>query len=120
MVLAVCCLSVAVTGIDITIVNVALPSIGASLHATVSSLQWTVDAYTLVIACLLVLSGSLADRYDRKRVFQIGGSSSSCSRRSSPRRSRARDKDGDHCPSSGCSCSPPWPWPVCSPSSPGD
>jgi len=72
LVLAVCCLSVAVTGIDITIVNVALPSIGASLHASVNGLQWTVDAYTLVIACLLVLSGSLADRFGRKRVFQIG------------------------------------------------
>jgi len=72
LVLAVCCLSVAVTGIDITIVNVALPSIGASLHAPVSSLQWTVDAYTLVIACLLVLSGSLADRFGRKLVFQTG------------------------------------------------
>jgi EmrB/QacA subfamily drug resistance transporter len=72
LVLAVCCLSVAVTGIDITIVNVALPSIGANLHASVNGLQWTVDAYTLVIACLLVLSGSLADRFGRKRVFQIG------------------------------------------------
>jgi EmrB/QacA subfamily drug resistance transporter len=72
LVLAVCCLSVCVTGIDITIVNVALPSIGASLHAPVSSLQWTVDAYTLVIACLLVLSGSLADRFGRKRVFRTG------------------------------------------------
>jgi EmrB/QacA subfamily drug resistance transporter len=72
LVLAVCCLSVCMTGIDITIVNVALPSIAASLHAPLSSLQWTVDAYTLVIACLLVLSGSLADRFGRKRVFQTG------------------------------------------------
>lgn len=72
LVLAVCCLSVCVTGIDITIVNVALPSIGAGLHASVSGLQWSIDAYTLVIACLLVLSGSLADRFGRKRVFQIG------------------------------------------------
>ena len=72
VVLVICCLSVCVTGIDITIVNVALPSIGADLHATVSALQWSIDAYTLVIACLLVLSGSLADRFGRKRVFQIG------------------------------------------------
>ncbi|GAB3913532.1 hypothetical protein GCM10027613_05270 [Microlunatus endophyticus] len=72
LVLAICCLSVAVTGIDITIVNVALPSIGRSLHASVSGLQWTIGAYTLVIACLLVLSGSLADRYGRKRIFQLG------------------------------------------------
>jgi EmrB/QacA subfamily drug resistance transporter len=72
LVLAVCCLSVCVTGIDITIVNVALPSIAADLHASVSGLQWSIDAYTLVIACLLLLSGSLADRFGRKRVFQIG------------------------------------------------
>jgi EmrB/QacA subfamily drug resistance transporter len=72
VVLAVCCLSVAVTGIDITIVNVALPSIGAGLHATVSGLQWSIDAYTLVVACLLILSGSLADRYGRRRIFQLG------------------------------------------------
>lgn len=57
---------------DITIVNVALPSIADSLHASVSSLQWTIDAYTLVIACLLALSGSLADRFGRERVFQLG------------------------------------------------
>ncbi|XVU28926.1 MFS transporter [Actinoplanes sp. CA-054009] len=72
LVLAVCCLSVCVTGIDTTIVNVALPSIAASLHASVSGLQWAVDAYTLVLACLLLLSGTLADRFGRKRIFQIG------------------------------------------------
>ena len=72
LILAVCCLSVCVTGIDITIVNVALPSIAADLHASISSLQWSIDAYTLVIACLLLLSGSLADRFGRKRIFQLG------------------------------------------------
>jgi len=72
LVLAICCLSVCVTGIDITIVNVALPSIAADLHASVTGLQWSIDAYTLVLACLLVLSGSLADRFGRKRVFRIG------------------------------------------------
>ena len=72
LVLAICCLSVCIAGIDVTIVNVALPTIGTSLHASLSSLQWTVDAYTLVIACLLMLSGSLADRFGRKRTFQIG------------------------------------------------
>lgn len=72
LVLAVCYLSVCVTGIDITIVNVALPSIAADLHASISSLQWSIDAYTLVIACLLLLSGSLADRFGRKRIFQLG------------------------------------------------
>ena len=59
-------------GLDVTIVNVALPSIQGALHASVSGLQWTIDAYTLVIACLLMLSGSLADRFGRRRVFQIG------------------------------------------------
>jgi EmrB/QacA subfamily drug resistance transporter len=72
LVLATCCLSVFIAGIDVTIVNVALPSIQRALHASVSGLQWTIDAYTLVIACLLMLSGSLADRFGRRRVFQIG------------------------------------------------
>ncbi|WP_410667933.1 MFS transporter [Amycolatopsis sp. cmx-4-68] len=72
LVLAICCLSVGVTGIDLSIVNVALPSIGEQLHASLGSLQWTVDAYSLVLACLLVLSGSLADRFGRKRIFQLG------------------------------------------------
>jgi EmrB/QacA subfamily drug resistance transporter len=67
-----CCLSVFVTGISNTTLNVALPTIRASLHASVSGLQWAVDSYTLVIACLLLLSGSLADRFGRRRVFLIG------------------------------------------------
>ena len=71
-VLATCCLSVFMAGLDTTIVNVALPSIQHALHASVSGLQWTIDAYTLVIACQLMLSGSLADRFGRRRVFQIG------------------------------------------------
>ena len=72
VVLATCSLSVFMAGLDVTIVNVALPSIQYALHASVSGLQWTIDAYTLVIACLLMLSGSLADRFGRRRVFQIG------------------------------------------------
>jgi EmrB/QacA subfamily drug resistance transporter len=72
IVLATCCLSVFIVGIDVTIVNVALPSIHRALHASVSGLQWTVDAYTLGLACLLMLSGSLADRFGRRRIFQIG------------------------------------------------
>jgi EmrB/QacA subfamily drug resistance transporter len=71
-VLATCCLSVFVAGIDTTIVNVALPSIQGAMHASVSGLQWAIDAYTLVIACLLMLSGSLADRFGRRRIFQLG------------------------------------------------
>jgi EmrB/QacA subfamily drug resistance transporter len=72
LVLAICCMSLFIVGIDATIVNIALPAIQRSLDAPVSGLQWTIDAYTLVIACLLMLSGSLADRFGRRRVFQTG------------------------------------------------
>ena len=72
LVLAICCLSLFVVGMDVTIVNVALPSIGRDLRAPVSGLQWTVDAYLLVLASLLMLSGSVADRVGRRRVFQLG------------------------------------------------
>jgi EmrB/QacA subfamily drug resistance transporter len=71
-VLLTCCLSVFVAGLDVTIANVALPSIQRAMHASVSGLQWVADSYTLVIACLLMLSGSLADRFGRRRVFQTG------------------------------------------------
>ena len=57
---------------DISIVNVALPAIRRDLHASVSGLQWTVDAYTLVLASFLVLAGSIADRVGRRRIFQVG------------------------------------------------
>jgi MFS family permease len=66
------CVATFMIQLDVTIVNVALPSIQRSLHASVSGLQWTVDAYTLVLACLLMLAGSLADRFGRRRVFQTG------------------------------------------------
>jgi EmrB/QacA subfamily drug resistance transporter len=72
LVLAICCLSLFIVGMDVTIINVALPSIGRDFHAPVSGLQWTVDAYLLVIASLLMLSGSVGDRVGRRRVFQIG------------------------------------------------
>jgi EmrB/QacA subfamily drug resistance transporter len=71
-ILAICCMSLFIVGLDNTIVNVALPAIQTSLHASVSGLQWTVDAYTLVLASLLLLSGSTADRLGRRRVFQTG------------------------------------------------
>jgi EmrB/QacA subfamily drug resistance transporter len=71
-VLAICCLSLFIVGLDTTIVNVALPSIHRELHASVSGLQWTIDAYTLVLASLLMLAGSTADRLGRRRVFQVG------------------------------------------------
>ncbi len=72
LVLAICCMSLLIVGLDNTIVNVALPSIQKDLHASVSGLQWTVDAYTLVLASLLLLSGSTGDRFGRRRTFQTG------------------------------------------------
>jgi EmrB/QacA subfamily drug resistance transporter len=72
LILAICCLSLFITGLDNTIVNVALPSIQRDLHAPLSGLQWTVDAYTLVMASFLILAGSTADRLGRRRIFQIG------------------------------------------------
>jgi EmrB/QacA subfamily drug resistance transporter len=71
-ILAICSMSLLIVGMDITIVNVALPSIGHSFHATVPGLQWTIDAYTLVLGSLLMLSGSTADRLGRRRTFIIG------------------------------------------------
>ncbi|NBH07170.1 MFS transporter [Amycolatopsis sp. SID8362] len=72
VVLAVCCLSLFIVGLDNTIVNLALPSIRHELGASVASLQWTIDAYTLVLASLLMLAGSTADRIGRRRTFQTG------------------------------------------------
>src|SRR5580700_2187310 len=72
LVLAICCMSLFIVGLDVTIVNIALPSIGRELHAGVSGLQWTIDAYTLVLASLLMLAGSTADRFGRRRTFQTG------------------------------------------------
>ena len=72
LILAICCMSLLVVGMDVTIVNVALPAIQRDLRATVSGLQWILDAYTLVIASLLMLAGSVSDRVGRRRVFQVG------------------------------------------------
>src|SRR5262245_50153339 len=58
--------------LDITVVNVALPSIRKSLHASFGDLQWVVDAYSLTLAALVLTAGSLADRFGRRRVFEIG------------------------------------------------
>jgi len=67
-----CCLSLLIVSMDATIVNVAIPSIRTELHASASELQWVIDVYTLVLASLLLLSGATADRFGRRRVFQIG------------------------------------------------
>ncbi len=58
--------------LDITIVNVALPSIQRDLNASLSSLQWVVDAYALTLASFLLVFGSLGDRLGRRRIFSIG------------------------------------------------
>ncbi|MGI5483093.1 MFS transporter [Streptomyces lavendofoliae] len=71
-VLAVCCLSMFLVGLDTTIVNVGLPEIGRGLGIGTLGLAWTVDAYTLVLAGLLITSGALADRFGRRRVFRTG------------------------------------------------
>jgi EmrB/QacA subfamily drug resistance transporter len=72
VVLLVCCMSLFIVGMDVTIVNVALPAIGHDFHASVSGLQWVVDAYVVVLASLLMLAGSSADRFGRRRTFQTG------------------------------------------------
>jgi len=72
LILGICSMSVLIVSLDTTIVNVALPSIHRSLDAPLSGLQWTIDAYTLVIASLLMLAGSTGDRVGRKRVFSVG------------------------------------------------
>ncbi|MFC9789357.1 MFS transporter [Rhodococcus sp. NPDC127528] len=71
-VLAVCCSSMFLVGMDTTIVNIALPAIGQDLRMGTLGLEWTVDAYTLVLAGLLISAGALADRFGRRRVFQLG------------------------------------------------
>ena len=72
LVLAICCMSLFIVGLDNTIVNLALPAIQQDLKASVSSLQWTIDAYVLVLASLLMLAGSTGDRIGRRRTFQTG------------------------------------------------
>ncbi|HST99350.1 MAG TPA: MFS transporter [Geodermatophilus sp.] len=58
--------------LDATVVNVALERIGTDLHAGFSGLQWTVNAYTLTLASLILMGGSLGDRFGRRRVFIVG------------------------------------------------
>jgi len=84
LVLAVCCTSLLIAGLDVTAVNIALPAIGRDLNAPVSGLEWTIDGYTLAIAGFMLLAGSTADRLGRRRVFQTGlalfiGGSLACS-----------------------------------------
>ncbi len=72
LVLATCCLSLLLVTMDVTIVNVALPAIRQDLRASVSGLQWSIDGYTVVVACFLMFAGSMGDRHGRRRTFQLG------------------------------------------------
>ncbi|MEZ3179849.1 MFS transporter [Streptomyces pimonensis] len=72
LVLSICCMSLLIVSLDNTVLNVALPALQRDFHASTSGLQWTIDAYTLVLACLLMVAGSTADRIGRRRVFMAG------------------------------------------------
>lgn len=65
-------MSLLIVSLDNTVLNVALPAMERDLHADTSGLQWTIDAYTLVLASLLMLAGSTADRIGRRKVFLAG------------------------------------------------
>jgi len=72
VILATCCLSLMLVTMDVTIVNVALPAIRSDLHASVAGLQWSIDGYSVIVASFLLLAGSMADRFGRRRTFQLG------------------------------------------------
>ncbi|MDT0449512.1 MFS transporter [Streptomyces hesseae] len=72
LVLGICCSALLLVSLDNTILNVALPSLRTDLGSSVSGLQWTIDAYVVVVASLLMLAGSTADRFGRRRVFVAG------------------------------------------------
>jgi EmrB/QacA subfamily drug resistance transporter len=71
-VLAATVLGTSMVLLDTVVVNVALPTIGRSLHASLAGLQWTVTAYTLTLAGLILIGGSLGDRLGRRRIFLTG------------------------------------------------
>src|SRR4030088_3540120 len=65
-------LASAMTFIDGTVVNVALPALQADLHATITDVQWVVEAYTLFLSALILVGGAMGDQFGRKRVFLFG------------------------------------------------
>ena len=71
-VLVIMCLVLFIISIDNTVLNLALPSISSGLGATASQLQWIVDSYTLIFASLLITTGSIGDRYGRRKLLIIG------------------------------------------------
>src|SRR5258708_32422136 len=60
------------TFIDGTVVNVALPALQADLHATITEVQWVVEAYALFLGALMLVGGAMGDQFGRKRVFLAG------------------------------------------------
>ncbi|MGH9079314.1 MAG: MFS transporter, partial [Acidimicrobiales bacterium] len=71
-VIAAAVLGSGMAAIDATVIGIALPTIGRDFHASVGTLQWVVTGYTLTLSSLLLLGGSLGDRFGRKRVFMVG------------------------------------------------
>src|SRR5437773_2968151 len=65
-------LATSLTFIDGTVVNVALPALQADLHATITDVQWVIEAYMLFLGGLILVGGSLGDQFGRKRIFLVG------------------------------------------------
>src|SRR4030081_493519 len=65
-------LASAMTFIDGTVVNVALPALQADLHATITDVQWVVESYTLFLSALILVGGAMGDQFGRKRAFLFG------------------------------------------------
>ena len=82
------CFALFMIMLDNTVVNVALPSIQRSLNASTSSLEWTVNAYTLSFAVLLVTGGRLGDLFGRRKIFLAGVRTGRPGARPSPARPR--------------------------------
>src|SRR3984957_1870973 len=70
--LAATILGSSMTFIDATVVNVALPALQAGLHATITDVQWVIEAYALFLGALILVGGSIGDQFGRKRVFLFG------------------------------------------------
>src|SRR5438309_8880255 len=87
--LTIVCVGIFMLLLDITVVNVALPKIQRDLHSSFTDLQWVVDAYSLMLASVVLNAGSLGDLLGRKRVFLIGivlftAASAACGAATSP------------------------------------
>src|ERR1700681_3520781 len=70
--LAATILASSMTFIDATVVNVALPPLQADLHATITDVQWVIEAYALFLGALILVGGSMGDQFGRRRVFLFG------------------------------------------------